>query len=99
MPRLITPVEWVVIDASPINVFDVTALKKFDDLIEELKARGIVLALACEKRTLEKFFELKWVKARRQMTKEYRFHTLESAVHAFNHRGDRRKYGSESNIY
>jgi high affinity sulfate transporter 1 len=94
-----TPVEWVVIDASPINVFDVTALKKFDDLIEELKARGIVLALACEKRTLDKFFELKWVKARRQMTKEYRFHTLESAVDAFYHRGDRKKYGAESHIY
>ncbi len=37
------------IDASPVNVVDVTAVHKFDKLCEELAARGIVLAVAREK--------------------------------------------------
>jgi len=40
------PVEWVVIDASPINVVDSTALKQLEELIDELAARGIVFAVA-----------------------------------------------------
>ena len=35
-----TPVEWVVVDASPINVIDSTALKQVEQLIEELAAGG-----------------------------------------------------------
>lgn len=78
-----TPVEWVVVDASPINVVDVTALKKFDELREELHARGIVLAVAHEKRSMKKHFEGTWVNARRQLSQGYSFPTLKSAVRAF----------------
>jgi high affinity sulfate transporter 1 len=81
-----TPVEWVVIDASPVNVVDVTALKKIDDLREELQARGILLAIAREKPVIKKFFEGKWVDTRRELIREYSFPTLKSAVHAFNRR-------------
>ncbi len=34
--------EWLVVDASSINGVDITAIKKVDDLREELAARGIV---------------------------------------------------------
>ncbi|MCK7576558.1 MAG: sulfate permease [Chromatiales bacterium] len=52
-----TPVEWVVIDASPINVIDSTALKQVEQLIDELAARGSsspshaasTLSVACSK--------------------------------------------------
>jgi SulP family sulfate permease len=82
-----TPVEWVVIDASPINVVDVTALKKFDELREELHTKGIVLAIAHEKRSMKKHFEGTWVNARRQLSQDYSFPTLKSAVRAFKQRG------------
>ena len=50
-----TPVEWVVVDASSINVVDITALQKVDELREELSAQGIVFASAHVKRSLSKF--------------------------------------------
>ncbi len=84
-----TPVEWVVIDASSINIVDVTAIRKFDELGKQLASRGIVLAVAREKRTLERFFEGSWVNAHREMSKDYNFPTLKSAVRAFEHRGNR----------
>jgi high affinity sulfate transporter 1 len=55
-----TPVEWVVVDASSINVVDITALQKIDELREELAAQGIVLAVARAKRNLMKFFNYDW---------------------------------------
>ncbi len=81
-----TPVEWVVIDASPVNIVDATAIQKFDALQEELSARGIVLAVAREQRNLTKFFEASWVNAQRRLNKDYNFPTLKSAVRAFKHR-------------
>jgi len=84
-----TPVEWVVFDASSVNVVDATAVKKFDDLRVELAARGIVLAVARDKRTLERFFQSKWINVRRELNKDHNFHTLKSAIRAFNKRHDR----------
>ena len=81
-----TPVEWVVVDASSVNVIDVTALQKLDELRDELAARGIVLATARGKRNLWRFFNPAWGEERRVSHAQYRFETLKSAVNAFNKR-------------
>lgn len=81
-----TAVEWVVFDASPVNVIDVTAIHKIDELREELAARGITLAIAREKRSLKRFFESSWVNTRAKMISDYNFTTLKAAVRAFNRR-------------
>jgi high affinity sulfate transporter 1 len=81
-----TPVEWVVVDASSINVVDVTAVQKLDELREELAAQGIVLATARAKRNLRKFFNPEWGVKRRELYGKYRFDTIKSAVRAFNNR-------------
>lgn len=81
-----TPVEWVVIDASSINVVDITALQKVDELREELSAQGIVFASARVKPSLSKFFNDDWGKKHLELHARYRFDTLKSAVRAFNNR-------------
>jgi high affinity sulfate transporter 1 len=84
-----TPVEWVVVDASPINVIDSTALKQVEQLIDELAARGIVFAIARRKHAVRRLFEASWVDVRRELTDEYNYPTLTSAVNAFHKRSDR----------
>jgi high affinity sulfate transporter 1 len=84
-----TPVEWVVVDASPINVIDSTALKQVEQLIDELAARGIVFAVARRKHAVKHLFEASWVDVRRELTDAYNYPTLTSAVNAFHKRGDR----------
>jgi len=84
-----TPVEWVVVDASSINVVDITALQKIDELREELAAQGIVLATARAKRNLWKFFNPDWGVKRRELNARYRFDTIKSAVRAFNNRTEK----------
>ena len=81
-----TPVEWVVLDASSINVVDVTALQKIDELREELAAQGILLVTARAKRNLWKFFNPDWGVKRHEQYAGYRFDTIKSAVRAFNNR-------------
>ncbi len=81
-----TPVEWVVVDASSINVIDITALQKIDELREELAAQGIVLATARAKRNLMKSFNHDWGVKRRELHARYHFDTIKSAVRAFNKR-------------
>ena len=81
-----TPVEWVVLDASSINVVDVTALQKIDELREELAAQGILLVTARAKRNLWKFFTPDWGVKRHEQYAGYRFDTIKSAVRAFNNR-------------
>jgi len=81
-----TPVEWVVVDASSINVVDITALQKLDELREELAAQGIVLATARVKQSLWRFFNYDWGMKQRELHAEYRFHTVKSAVRAFKNR-------------
>jgi len=80
------PVEWIVVDASSVNVVDATAIQKIDELREELAEQGIVLAYARVKVSLERNFEVDWVKKRRMRYGQYVFHTLKGAVHAFNQR-------------
>jgi MFS superfamily sulfate permease-like transporter len=83
-----TPVEWVVLDASSINVVDITALQKLDELREELAAQGIGLATARLKQSLSRFFNHDWGVKHRERHAQYRFHTVKSAVRAFNKRFD-----------
>ena len=85
-----TPVEWVVVDASSINVIDITAYQKFDELREELAAQGIVLATARVKKSLWRFFNYDWRMKHRELHAEYRFHTVKSAVRAFKNRIEER---------
>lgn len=81
-----SPVEWVVVDASSINVVDITAIQKIDELREELAARGIMLATARAKRNLWRFFNPDWGVKRRNLHAEHHFDTIKSAVRAFNNR-------------
>ncbi len=81
-----TPVEWVVVDASPVNVVDATAINKIDDLREELAARGIELRFARTKGGLRRFFRREWAKAFTEARAAIVFPTLRSAVKAFNKR-------------
>jgi high affinity sulfate transporter 1 len=81
-----TPVEWIVVDASSVNVIDITALQKVDELREELSAQGIVFAIARAKPNLLKFFNAEWGMKRQEVHAQYRFNTIKSAVRAFNNR-------------
>jgi MFS superfamily sulfate permease-like transporter len=81
-----TPVEWFVVDASAINVVDITAVHKLDELREELAGRGIILGTARVKQNLMRFFDPLWVRERLEQHAAYRFTTLKSAVRAFNNR-------------
>ncbi|MDJ0609751.1 MAG: sulfate permease [Kiloniellales bacterium] len=81
-----TPVEWVVVDASPVNILDVTAIQKIDELREELAARGITLANARAKTSLGRFFTGDWLKRRHESREAYVFSTVRAAVIAFRKR-------------
>ncbi len=59
-----TPVEWFVVDASAVNVIDITAMHKYEELREELAARGILLGAARVKRNLMRFFDPEWARDR-----------------------------------
>jgi high affinity sulfate transporter 1 len=77
------PVQWVVIDASPINVMDVTALQKVTELREELASKGIVLAHAHAKSNLARFFNGHRSEQQQGDRKFNGFPTLKSAIAAF----------------
>lgn len=77
------PVEWLVIDASPANVVDVSALNTIDELRSELAAEGISLYFARVRRHLERSFNTKFAKDRRKLAKTYRFQTLKPAIRAY----------------
>ena len=59
-----TPVEWVIVDASPINWIDATALQRLDELHGELAARGITLGVARARLSLGRAFDRRWVSQR-----------------------------------
>jgi high affinity sulfate transporter 1 len=84
--RAAEPVEWVVIDASPINVLDITALHKLIELRQELEGRGIRLFFARVKGSLWSFFNPSWIARHSQYNREIRYSTLGSAVEAFEQR-------------
>ncbi len=85
-----TPVEWVVVDESSINVMDATSVEKFDEFREELAGQGIFLAITYPKPNLGRFFKQAWNQEREQAEQEYTFPTLNSAVKAFHQRAEKR---------
>ena len=78
-----TPVEWVVVDASPINYVDFTAVKTIDELRDELLSRGIKLVVAHEGPELLRYFESRWVKKREKRLANHYFPTIKAALKAF----------------
>lgn len=78
-----TPIEWVVLDASPINVLDATAMQKLDEIRNELAPRGIVLVTAQARHNLRRFFEPEWVRKREELWGSSIYPTLKSAIHVF----------------
>jgi high affinity sulfate transporter 1 len=81
-----SPVEWVVVDASPVNVVDYTALQRIAELREDLAARGIVFAAANVKHVLGSFFRPDWVSQMQARLDRPPFQTVGSAVDAFQNR-------------
>ena len=81
-----TPVEWVVIDASPINMLDMTAVQMMDELRAELAARGIVFARARTNRSSARFFSGDWRRQRHVSQSEIDFPTIRAALKAFQSR-------------
>ncbi len=86
-----TPVKWVIVDASPVNIIDLTALQKVDELREELAARGITFVAARVKLSLLRFFKPDWAKTRREGDQgTHTFPTLKAAIQAFEKRGKKK---------
>lgn len=83
------PLEWVVIDAAPINALDITSLHHLKDLIEDLNGRGITLRFARVKQSLWTFFNASWISP--QLKERVRYDTLTSAVEAFKQREQENK--------
>jgi high affinity sulfate transporter 1 len=83
-----TPVEWILVDAGPINVIDYTALQKLRELRNELKARGILLVFAGLKHALAHFFRPRWIRDKTLEGDNIFYPTVKSALHAFEHRGN-----------
>lgn len=79
----VEPVQWVVIDASPINVMDVTALQKVMELREALASEGIVLAHAHAKSNLGRFFNGHRSAQQKRDRQINGYPTLKSAIAAF----------------
>ena len=89
-----TPVEWVVVDASPINWIDATALRRIDELRDELAARGIKLGAARARLSLNRAFNRSWVAQRPPGRQLREFPTLNAAVRAF----ERHQVGAEADL-
>jgi MFS superfamily sulfate permease-like transporter len=81
-----TPVEWVILDASPINWIDATAVAHLNELRSELAAQGIVFGVARVRLSLNRAFNPGWVAQRAAATRFPRFPTLKAALHAFERR-------------
>jgi MFS superfamily sulfate permease-like transporter len=81
-----TPVEWVILDASPINWIDATAVGHLDQLRRELAVRGIVFGIARARLSLNRAFNPSWIARRPAAMAFPRFPTLKAAVHAFERR-------------
>jgi MFS superfamily sulfate permease-like transporter len=78
-----TPVEWVVLDASPVNYIDVTGVNKLDELREELALRGVRVVTATVRDHLARYFDKSWSQKRKERFSSHRFPTINSAVKAF----------------
>ena len=51
-----TPVEWVILDASPVNWIDATAVQRLDELRRELAAQDIMFGIARARLSLNRAF-------------------------------------------
>jgi high affinity sulfate transporter 1 len=78
-----TPVKWVVVDASPINVIDVTGVRKVDELREVLARDGAELHFARAKTNLGRFFNPEFVTARQADAPSVQFDSIKRAIDAF----------------
>jgi sulfate permease, SulP family len=87
-----TPIEWVIVDASPINWIDATAVQRLDELRSELAAWEITFGIARAKLSLGRAFDSSWVSRRLAATGLRRFPTLKAAVNAFT----KRKLGADA---
>jgi MFS superfamily sulfate permease-like transporter len=81
-----TPVDWVILDASPINWIDATAVEHLDELRRELAGQGIVFGIARARLSLNRAFNPSWIAQRSDAMEFRRFPTLKAAVHAFERR-------------
>ena len=91
-----TPVEWVVIDASSINVVDVSALNALLTLRRELEAEGIAVYQTRVKRHLERYFNADFASARRKADRRHRFQSIKSAIRAFEkHKREQRQAATD----
>jgi len=78
-----TPVEWVVLDASPVNYIDVTGINKIDELREELALCNIRVVTATLREHIGRYFDKTWAEKRKEGFSSHRFPTINSAVKAF----------------
>lgn len=70
------PVEWVVLDASPINAIDGTALNGLLDLIEDLEEQGVSFYFARSKTGLRRFFSSEYSRELREKYPSRTFNSL-----------------------
>lgn len=77
------PVKWLVIDASSINVIDVTAITKFKALREEYEALGITIKTSGVKNNVRRFFTPLWVEQNKESFVERNFTKLGLARKAY----------------
>jgi MFS superfamily sulfate permease-like transporter len=75
------PVRWVIVDLSPVNLVDATAVQRFGELREELAAQGITLGVARAKRQLGRAFEQPWLAENQARIPA--FPTIRAAIEAF----------------
>lgn len=83
------PIEWIIVDTSPINVVDITALHKLVELREELDGQGIRLIFVRVKRSLLNFFNASWISEQEAPYKVFWSMTLAAAVETFEQRQQR----------
>ncbi|HTP64839.1 MAG TPA: sulfate permease [Geobacteraceae bacterium] len=84
--RAATPVEWVLVDASPITVIDYTAMQMIQEFREELAAQGIELAFAKARHHLAHFFRPAWVEEIKSVGSLQLFPGIKSGIQAFEQR-------------
>lgn len=80
------PIEWVIVDTSPINVIDITAIHKLAELREELEGQGIRLIFVRVKRSLLNFFNASWLNEQSAPNKAFWSMTVAAAVDLFERR-------------
>jgi high affinity sulfate transporter 1 len=76
------PIEWLILDASPVNHIDITALEKLGELDEELAARGVSIVVANREPHLMRYFRSAWRSEREKRLSDRVFPTIDSALEA-----------------